>query len=152
MRLTIKSIANLKIKSLLLTLFLWGFMWETAQAQSAPPIPFPAVPPIPFPTFPTPFQMPIQFQVRGNTNNTSPSVVSAIKQGNNANQIQTRTGNFSVNIPAADRVPNTTVSVSSINVVVPSTNTVNPGTVNFNVITSGSGVNSVQLSFPSPLD
>jgi len=150
MRLTIKSIANLKIKSLLLTLFLSGFMWETAQAQSVPPIPFPAVPPIPFPTFPTPFQMPIQFQVRGNTNNTSPSVVSAIKQGNNANQIQTRTGNFSVNIPAADGVTNTTVS--SINVVVPSTNTVNPGNVNFNVNTSGSGVNSVRLSFPSPLD
>ncbi|MTJ48985.1 hypothetical protein [Dolichospermum sp. UHCC 0259] len=168
MKFQIKSIASLKVKGLILTILLSTLIHESVQAQSIPTIKLPNISVIkpgitvpkptitvPNPTIPTPsvFQLPTNFVVNGAANNTKPSFVSVIKEGSNPPQIHTGTGSTSIAIPAATTTSGT---VSNINVVLPSGNTVSSGDVNFNVDTTsistfGSVINSVNLSFPVPV-
>jgi len=171
MTLKIKSITSLKVQGLILTILLSTFIHESVQAQSIPTIKLPnisiikpgiTVPKptitIPKPTIQTPsvFQVPANFVVSPAVNTTS-SFVSVIKEGSNLPQIQTGTvtgtGSKSIAIPVATQTSGT---VSTINVVLPSQNSVSSGDVNFNVDTTpistvGSVINSVNLSFPIPV-
>ena len=185
MTLKIKSITSLKVQGLILTILLSTLIPETVQAQIIPTIKLPTttVPKptikfqVPKPTIETPltplvfqgpkptietrltpsvFQVPANFVVSPAVNTTS-SFVSGIKEGSNSPQIQTRTvtgtGSESIAIPVATTTSGT---VSTINVVLPSKNSVSSGDVNFNVDTTpistvGSVINSVNLSFPVPV-
>ena len=153
----IKPVTNFKIKGLFLIIILSTLIPETVQAQFIPNIyikvPNPSITvPNPSITVPNPtsiFQLPANFVVNGAAGNTTPSFVSVIQEGNNLPQIQTGVGSKSVAIPAA------TTTLSNINVVLPSGNTVSSGDVNFIVNTTlipglGSVINSVNLSFPVP--
>ncbi|TAF07149.1 MAG: hypothetical protein EAZ77_10725 [Nostocales cyanobacterium] len=178
MKIQIKPIVNLEIQDLMLTVLLTALMSETVHAQSIPTTNIPTInlpnisiiqPSINIPkptiTIPKPtikieipsvvnvqnniFQPPTNFVIEGATDNTRPSFISAIKEGNNIPQIQTGRGSTTVSIP------NGTTTISNINVVLPSTNIVAPGDVNLNVNTTeiptfGSLVNTVNLSFPLP--
>jgi hypothetical protein len=171
----IKSITSRKVKGLLLTILLSTLIPETVQAQIIPIIKLPtitvpkptiAVPKstiivpnptiaVPNPTIETPlvFQLPTSFSINATPGNTTPSFVSVIKEGSNSPQIYTGTGSTSIAIPAATQTSGT---VSNINVVIPSNNSVSSGNVNFNVDTTpistfGSVINSVNLSFPIPV-
>ena len=167
MTIKIKSITSLKVQGLILTILLSTLIPETVQAQIIPTIKLPTttVPKptikVPKPTIETPltplvFQVPANFVVSPAVNTTS-SFVSVIKEGSNSPQIQTRTvtgtGSESIAIPVATTTSGT---VSTINVVLPSKNSVSSGDVNFNVDTTpistvGSVINSVNLSFPVPV-
>ena len=169
MTIKIKSITSLKVQGLILTILLSTLIPETVQAQIIPTIKLPTttVPKptikfqVPKPTIETPltpsvFQVPANFVVSPAVNTTS-SFVSGIKEGSNSPQIQTRTvtgtGSESIAIPVATTTSGT---VSTINVVLPSKNSVSSGDVNFNVDTTpistvGSVINSVNLSFPVPV-
>jgi hypothetical protein len=160
----IKPVTNFKIKGLFLIIILSTLIPETVQAQFIPSIyitvpkpsitvPKPSITvPKPSITVPKPtstFQLPANFVVNGAAGNTTPSFISVIQEGNNLPQIQTGVGSKSVAIPAA------TTTLSNINVVLPSGNTVSSGDVNFIVNTTlipslGSVINSVNLSFPVP--
>jgi len=160
----IKPVTNFKIKGLFLIIILSTLIPETVQAQFIPSIyitvPKPSITvPKPSITVPSPsitvpkptstFQLPANFVVNGAAGNTTPSFISVIQEGNNLPQIQTGVGSKSVAIPAA------TTTLSNINVVLPSGNTVSSGDVNFIVNTTlipslGSVINSVNLSFPVP--
>ena len=167
MTIKIKSITSLKVQGLILTILLSTLIPETVQAQIIPTIKLPTttVPKptikVPKPTIETPltplvFQVPANFVVSPAVNTTS-SFVSGIKEGSNSPQIQTGTvtgtGSESIAIPVATTTSGT---VSTINVVLPSKNSVSSGDVNFNVDTTpistvGSVINSVNLSFPVPV-
>ena len=185
MTLKIKSITSLKVQGLILTILLSTLIPETVQAQIIPTIKLPTttVPKptikfqVPKPTIETPltplvfqgpkptietrltpsvFQVPANFVVSPAVNTTS-SFVSGIKEGSNSPQIQTGTvtgtGSESIAIPVATTTSGT---VSTINVVLPSKNSVSNGDVKFNVDTTsipifGFVINSVNLSFPVPV-
>ncbi|MFM6151800.1 MAG: hypothetical protein ACKPE3_02185, partial [Sphaerospermopsis kisseleviana] len=94
-------------------------------------------------------------EVNGTANNTRPSFVSAIKEDSSPNEISTGRGSTTINIPPAN-IPPATTTVSTINVVLPSTKIVPVADVNFNVTTTdipslGSLINTVNLSFPLPV-
>ncbi|MBK1988950.1 hypothetical protein A0J48_015625 [Sphaerospermopsis aphanizomenoides BCCUSP55] len=173
MTIKINPTTKLTVKGLILTAILTTLIPKTAQAQSIPIINIPTITlpkttiTVPKPTIKVPkptikieiptvtnaqnniFQQPTNFVIEGATDNTSPSFISAIKEGSNIPQIQTGRGSTTVSIP------NATTTISNINVVLPSTNIVAPGDVNLNVNTTeiptfGSLVNTVNLSFPLP--
>ncbi|MBD2134053.1 hypothetical protein H6F47_16845 [Sphaerospermopsis sp. FACHB-1094] len=113
------------------------------------------------PTVPVPkaaqITIPSVIEVNGTANNTRPSFVSAIKEDSSSNQISTGRGSTTINIPPANLpIPPATTTVSTINVVLPSTKIVPVADVNFNVTTTdipslGSLINTVNLSFPLPV-
>jgi hypothetical protein len=184
MKIQIKSIANIEIKGLILTFLFTALISETVQAQSIPTINVPNISilrpsiNIPKPTIKVPkptikielpsianaqkniFQQPTTFVIKGAENNTRPSFISVTQNGINLPQIQTGIGKTTVTgkttVNTTINIPTTTTTLSNVNVVVPSTNIVAPGTVNLNVNTTeiptfGSLINTVNLSFPLPV-
>ncbi|AFZ58964.1 hypothetical protein H6G54_23890 [Anabaena cylindrica FACHB-243] len=178
----IQPTAHPQVKGLILTLLLSVLMAETAQAQSIPSINIPTIKVldisvirpsinIPKPTIKIEipsvikpqdniFKQPTNFVINGAANNTRPSFISVIQDGINIPQIQTGIGQTTVientKINTTINIPTATTTLSTINVVVPSTNIVDPGNINFNVTTTpisdqGSVMNSVNLSLPLPI-
>jgi hypothetical protein len=159
MRSTIEPRDILKVKSLILTLFLTALMSESVQAQFIPTITAPriTVPTITVPEIkiyqptvavPQITPIPSSFEVKVPAGSTRPSFISVIQEENKPLEKITGLGGINIPIPA---VRTTTI----INVVIPSQNIVAPENVNLNVNLTpipdvGSVVNSVNFSFPLP--